>query len=187
MFCCLKKPVVAYLLLARVTGRPLCQPPLLYNPVRWLKRHELSGDISIENGKLGTRLSPFEESRWCACEGCDPLRVCKRLVHLFGCGPKFVRGGDGGGVNRGVSCGRSSCGRRYWGGYSFFLWMPRWGGDTTRRIRSWSVLQIFSMFLYKCWAKFLKCCTKLRGNLRANKVFDRLFLLRLRVDVYIEL
>jgi hypothetical protein len=43
------------------------------------------------------------------------------------------------------------------------------------------------MFLYQSWSKFLKCYPKLWGDLRAYEFFDRGFLFRLRVDVYVEL
>lgn len=49
------------------------------------------------------------------------------------------------------------------------------------------MLYVFPVFLDQSWGKFLKRGAKLRGDLRANEFFDRRFLFRLRVDVYVEL
>ena len=49
------------------------------------------------------------------------------------------------------------------------------------------MLNVFPVFLDQGWSKRLKRCAKLWSNLHANEFFDRRFVSRLRVDVYVKL
>ena len=131
-----------------VPGRPLLQSPALYYLGRLLEVQVLATNIAVKDLKLAAFLGSFKDLWWRAREGGYPLRVCKGLVHLFGCRSKLLGVCDGRGVD-GLAAVALSTGRGSglcWGrGLSVVFGC----GEAAGRIRFSVVLDILAVFCYQ--------------------------------------